>query len=90
MLILATYIDSVFQDFDSFLRTEVDLVEVDNGLVLADYNSSFITYELTLGFFNFKDLSEALFNILQLQYELYNNSVDIKHDDITMKTKWVL
>ena len=41
MLILAMYIDSVFQDFESFLRTEVDLVEDDIKLVLDVYGSSF-------------------------------------------------
>ena len=34
MNILARYTSSVFQDFESFLRTEVDLVEDDIKLVL--------------------------------------------------------
>ena len=34
MLILAMYIDSIFQDFENFLRTEVDLGEDDIRLVL--------------------------------------------------------
>ena len=38
MLILAMYIDSVFQDFESFLRTEIDLVEDDIQLVLDEFN----------------------------------------------------
>ena len=46
MLILAMYIDSIFQDFENFLRTEIDLVEDDIRLVLDEYNSSFITYGL--------------------------------------------
>ena len=56
---------SVFEDFESFLRTEVDLVQDDIKLVLDEYNSSFITYELDPGFYTFKDISEALFDILQ-------------------------
>ena len=64
MDILARYTSSVFQDFESFLRTEVDLVEDDIKLVLDEYNSSFITYELEPGIYTFKDISEALFNIL--------------------------
>ena len=43
MRILAIYNSSVFQDFDSFLRTEIDLVEDDIKLVLDEYNSSFIS-----------------------------------------------
>ena len=34
--ILSKYIDSVFQDFQSYLRTEVNLVEDDNILVLDE------------------------------------------------------
>ena len=38
ILILAMYIDSVFQDFESFLRTKIDLVEDDIQLVLDEFN----------------------------------------------------
>ena len=83
------YIDSIFQDFESFLRTEVDLIE-DFRLVLDEYISSFITYELEPGLYIFKDLSKALFKVLQPEYELFNNSVQIEVDGITMKTKLVV
>ena len=49
MNILAIYIRSVFQDFESFLRTQIDLVEDDIKLVLDEYNSSFNTYKLQPG-----------------------------------------
>ena len=45
MNILARYTSSVFQDFESFLRTQIDLVEDDIKLVLDEYNSSFNTCE---------------------------------------------
>ena len=38
MNILAIYTRSVFQDFESFLRTQIDLVEDDIQLVLDEYN----------------------------------------------------
>ena len=38
MLILAMYVDSIFQDFEKFLGTEVHLVEDDIRLVLDYYN----------------------------------------------------
>ena len=69
MFILNFYVNSVFQDFESYLRTEVDLVEYDIKLVLDEYNSSFITYELEPGIYTFKDISEALLKILQPEYE---------------------
>ena len=90
MSILAMYIDSVFQDFESFLRTEVDLVEDDIKLVLDEHNSSFITYELEPGIYTFKDLLEALFNFLQSEYRGPSNVIDIKYDGITRKTKLVV
>ena len=90
MRILAIYNSSIFEDFEGFLRTEIDLVEADIRLVLDEYSSSFITYETEPCIYTFKDLSEVLFNILQTEYELFYNSVDIEFDDITMKTKLVV
>ena len=81
---------SVFQDFESFLRTEVDLVEDDIKLVLDEYNSSFITYELDPGIYTIKDISEALLNILQSEYPGLSNVIEIEYDDITMKAKLVV
>ena len=90
MNILARYKNSVFQDFESFLRTQIDLVEDDIELVLEEYNSNFITYELTPGIYTFKDISEALYNNLQFEYPGPGNVIDIEYDDITMKTKLVV
>ena len=90
MNILARYTSSVFQDFESFLRTQIDLIEDDVKLVLDEYNSSFITYELEPGIYTFKDISEALFNILQSEYPGPSNVIDIEYDDTTMKTKLVV
>ena len=90
MLILSLYVSSVFQDFESFLRTEIDLVEDDIRLVLNESNSSFITYELEPDLYTLKDFSEAPFNILHPEYRIKNNSVDTENDDQTMKAKLVL
>ena len=90
MKILAIYNSSVFQDFESFLRTQIDLVQDDIKLVLDEYNSSFITYEIDPGIYTFKDIPKALFNILQSQYPEPSNVIDIEYDDITMKTELVV
>ena len=90
MDILARYTSSVFQDFESFLRTQIDLVEDDIKLVLDEYNSSFITCELDPGIYTFKDISEALFNILQSDCPGDCNVIVIEYDDINMKTKLVV
>ena len=88
--ILAGYVSSVFQDFESYLRTEVGLVEDVIRLVLADYNLSFITYELEPGIYTSKDLSEFVFNILQPENEASGNVIVIEFAGITMKTKLVV
>ena len=90
MNILARYTSSVFQDFESFLRTQIDLIEDDVKLVLDEYNSSFITYELEPGIYTFKDISEALLNILQIEYPVPSNVINIEFDDIVWKTKLVV
>ena len=90
MNILAIYTRSIFQDFESFLRTQIDLIEDDIKLVLDEYNSSFITYELQPGIYTFKDISEALFNIIQFEYPGPSNGIVIEFDDVTMKSKLVV
>ena len=90
MNILAIYISSVFQDFESFLRTQIDLVEDDVKLVSDEYNSSFITYELNPGNYNYSDLSEALFYTLQSEYPSSDSEILIRLDEITRKTKLVV
>ena len=62
---LAGYIRSIFQDFESYLRTKIGLVEDDIRLVLDENKSSFITYEISPGIYNFKDISEVLLKFLQ-------------------------
>ena len=65
---LGFFIHSVFQDFESYLRTEIDLVEDDIRLVLDENNSGFITYELEPGIYTFEDFCEALFKNLRPRY----------------------
>ena len=90
MSILARYTNSVFQDFESFLRTQIDLVESDIKLVLDEYISSFVTYELDPEIYTYKDLSEALFNTLQHEYPSSDSEILIRLDDFTRKTKLVV
>ena len=90
MRILSIYRSSVFQDFESFLKTQIDWVEDDINLVLDEYNSNFFAYEITPGIYTFKDISEALFTILLSEYPGPNNEIDFEYDDIKMKTKLVV
>ena len=90
MNILAIYTSSVFQDFESFLRTQIDLIKDDIKLVLDKYNSSFITYELKPGIYSYREISEALFYILQSEYPQSGSEILIGLDDFTRKTKLVV
>ena len=90
MNILAIYTRSVFQDFESFLRTQIDLVEDDVKLVLDEYDSSFVTYELEPGIYSYRDLSEALFYILQSEYPSSDSEILIRLDDIPRKAKLIV
>ena len=85
MNILAFYNRSVFQDLESFLRTQIDLVEDDIKLVLDEYNSNFNTYELEPGNYTLNDISRAVFKILQPEYGKDHHTIVISFDDITMK-----
>ena len=87
---LSIYTSSVFQDFESVLRTQNDLVEDDIRLVLDNYISSFIIHEIQPGDYKFKDIFEALFNILQSEHPGPSNVIDIEFDDITRKAKLVV
>ena len=80
----------MFQDFESFLRTEIDLVEDDIKLVLDENNSSFITYEIPPGIYTFKDISEVLLKFLQSEDKGEINKIFIEFDDITRKTKLIV
>ena len=90
MNIFAIFTSSVFQDFESFLRTQINLVEDDFKLVLDEYNSSFITYEVEPGIYSYRDIFEALFYNLQSEYPQSDSEILIRLDDITRKTKVVV
>ena len=90
MNILAIYTSSVFQDFESFLRAQIDLVEDDIKLVLDEYNSNFITYELEPDIYSYRDIAEAVFYILHSEYPQSGSEILIRLDDVTRKTKLVV
>ena len=60
MLLLLDYGRSLFRNFESCLRIVVGLDEEDIQLILKEYNSHFITYELTPGIYTIQDISDAI------------------------------
>ena len=90
MKIKAGYPSSVFQEIESLLRTEINLIGNDIRLVLDKYNSSFITYEIQPGIYTFEDPSEVLFNILQIEYPKSSSENAIEFDDTSRKTRLIV
>ena len=72
-------------NFESYLRIVVGLDEEDIQLILKQYNSHFITYELTPGIYTIQDISDAVHS-----FSGHNEIIEIEYNDISMKTKIIL
>ena len=85
MILLLGYSRSLFRDFESYLRIVVGLLEEDIQLILKEYNSHFITYELTPGIYSIQDISDTIHT-----FSGHIETIQIEYDDISMKTKIIL
>ena len=81
-IFLLGYVRSPFRDFESYLRIVVGLDEEDIRLILKQYNSHFITYELSPGIYTIQDISQAVRTLSG-----HEGRLQIEYDDINMKTK---
>ena len=76
------YARSPFRDFESFLRMTGDLDEDDIQLILKQYNSNFVTYELDTGNYTIEDLQKAVYPLGDLggtlQIEYYDSNKKVK------------
>ena len=59
-ILLLNYSRSQFRDFETYLRIRVGLDEEDIQLILKEYNSHFITYELSPGIYTKQDISDVI------------------------------
>ena len=85
MILLLGYARSKFRDFESYLRIVVCLDEEDIQLILKQYNSHFVTYELSPGIYTIQDISDTIHT-----FSGHSEIIEIEYDDITMKTIIVL
>ena len=85
MIFLYGYTRSRFRDFESYLRIVIGLDEKDIQIILKEYNSHFITYELTPGIYSIQVISDTIYN-----FSVNNESIQVEFDDISMKTKIIL
>ena len=67
------------------MRIKVGLDEEDIELILKEYNSHFITYELSPGIYTNKDISDVV-----QTFSGHSDIIEIKYNDISMKTKIIL
>ena len=79
------YSRSLFRDFESYLRVVVGLDKKDIRLILKQYISHFITYEVTPGIYTIQDISHAVYT-----FGGHSEIIQIEYDDISMKTKVIL
>ena len=85
MILLLGYSASPFRDFESYLRLVIGLDEEDIRLILKEYISHFITYELTPGNYTIQDISDAIQSFSGRQ-----EAIQSEYDDISMRTTIVL
>ena len=85
MILLFGYSASSFRDFESYLRLVVGLVEEDIQLIFKEYNSHFITYELTPGIYTIQDFSDAI-----QTFSGHEETIQLEYDDTSMRTTTVL
>ena len=85
MILLFGYSASSFRDFESYLRLVIGLDEEDIQLILKEYNSHFISYELTPGIYTVQDIFEAI-----QTFSGHEETIQIEYDDISMRTTIVL
>ena len=84
-ILLLNYSRSQFRDFESYLRIRVGLDEEDIQLILKEYNSHFITYELSPGIYTIQDISDVVHT-----FSGHSEIIEIEYNDISMKTKIIL
>ena len=85
MILLLGYSASPFRDFESYLRLVIGLDEEDIQLILKEYNSHFITYELTPGIYTIQDISDAI-----QTFSGHQETIQLENDDISMRTTIIL
>ena len=84
-ILLLNYSRSQFREFEGFLRIRVGLDEEDIQLILKEYKSHFITYELSPGIYTIQDISDVI-----QSFSGHSDIIEIEYNDICMITKIIL
>ena len=99
-VLLYDYTHSTFRDFESYLRVLTGLDEDDIQLVLKQYNSKFITYKISPGFYTFTHLADVFSRGFESNFEIgklrpyriddKSHSVTIECDNVSLITKLIV
>ena len=81
MLILG-FAEFPFRDFESYLRKVVGLDEDDTHIILKQYNSKILLYEISPGIYSSKDNSEVVYTLGDQK-----KTLGFENEDISMKVK---
>ena len=76
------YAQCPFRDFESSHRIVVSSDEEYIQLILKQYNSNFVTYDLSPGIYTIEGIADVVYTMGD-----HEGSLQIAYDDITMKTK---
>ena len=76
MVLLLGYSASPFRDFESYLRLVIGLDDEDVQLILKEYNSHFITNELTPGIYTIQDITDAI-----QTFSGHQETIQLEYDD---------
>ena len=85
IIFLLGYARSQFRDFKSHLRFEIGLNADNIQLILKQYSSNFVTYELSPGIYTIEDISETVYTMGDHEVTIQSEYVDTR-----MKTKPIL
>ena len=88
LILITTYAKPLFRDFQSCLRiilgNVVGLNENDFQLILKQYNSKLVTYEMPPGVYSIKDVSEVV------DSTDHKGTLTTEYDYISLKRKLIL
>ena len=85
IIVLLAYAKSPFRDFETYSRIVVRLDGEDIQLILKEYNSHFITFELPPGIYYIQDILDTINT-----FSGHMETIQIEYDDISMKSKIIL
>ena len=79
------YSRSPFRDFESYIRIFVGLDEENIQMILKQFSSYFINYEILPGSYTFENFSDAVYTMGD-----HEGTIQIEYANISMETKLIV